>query len=1046
MPAVQRYPLALLRTAFSLGMLLSAGAVATPAHAADGTDELLSDLQRVPPIVIFVVDLSADMDNPCNGTSTNSCWTDTVTAIENLSRHYDFARFGVVGTASSAGTDTFTEIAPAGSSYADISAALALVSPGSGTTRNMSETIESIGLDYLANGTADGDDVAEWTSSPIGYTCTDTHIVVLAKGNPTDDDQIEFDASHASISPDITCDATFTEGTSPDEQCLYDQLVTHLYNTDWSSLSGTQRAVVHTIGLGYSSGSLADKLYANAQLNTVGEGTYSLVTNGDEILGAITSIFSEIEAGTYTRSSPVITVDGAYMIYDFYEMTGSNPLAQGHVRAYSLVTDPADPYYGQVDYTAGDEDYGGAVWDGGDLLVSRIVEHADHDEFDNDGIRHRDIYFWDDTIAGSYMTAQAADKRLSFDNDFVTAVGMSSVLDNFLDTSRTDWSDCASGTTSPEAYDLDLDCDVDDDDMQAFVDFARGLPTSTFRYLDMEHGSWKLQDSPYAVPVVVSARDGMYSMDTSYQAFLADLEADTANAPTIVLVPANDGMLHAFRLEDDPDTVNDEKGQELWGWIPGYLLQREHDTEWANHLIDQMFYGRTFMFDATPTVEDVWIDDGDGVKAQDGSEWHRIVVVSQGMGGPVTMALDITSTRYPTFLWEQTNTTDHTAMGYTTSRPTVFNVYDGARSHDQWVAMWGGGRAAGFTSTASGTAYYQSAEANLYMWNTGDTPYLDSEGVGYSDAGDNIGEDDGLGNQHPDILAGRESESDVDYDSDDNLENSYISAALAIVDVDGDGDGDVMYFPVTTAYTPTDDTNPDDGSAGTGPGDPTVPGSSWMYKAIVDTTNVDDLKWCQWYDPMNGTDGGNGVGTRPEVYYAATTSWLTDGSLGVYWGTGTPFNRDGTNTGYFFAMYDADPLDCESLAQPITCNGADGYMPLDSGEGMTSDPLVYAGVVYFTTYTPNPDRCENGTGRVYGIKFDDCSPGIDTNDDGVSDSTDEVSLATEGYTSGVTVGNGTVYYGTATPQTDGSEAVVETITATNAIFMNTATVAWMEMF
>lgn len=1027
-------------------LLCGLAGLPAPAYATDGTDEILSDQVRVPPVIIFVVDMSSAMNSPCDGVSSNTCWQDTVLAIEAMSRHYDFARFGVVGTASSAGVDSFTEIAPVGSSFADISAALSATSPFATTTRNIAETVESVEHDYLSNSTGDGDGVAAWGDSPIGYACTDTHIVVFARESPIDDDQILPATSSASVTPDITCYGS-TSPYSPDTDCLFDDTVADAYNEDWSSLTGQQRAVVHTIGVGYGVSTLADQLYENASLNTAGEGTYSYVDNGDQILPALLSIFSEVEAGTYTRSTPVITVDGAYMIYDYYEMTGANPLGQGHVRAYSLFNDPSDPYYGQVDYSAGDPSVGNAVWDGGDLLVSRIVEHADSDELDNDGIRHRDIYFWDDNVAAlAAMSTSALDRRLPFDVNFVNAVPpTNSLFSGFLDNSRTlpaDWTSCVSGSSSPEPYDLDLDCDVDEDDFQAFVDFARGLPTSTFRYLDMEHGSWKLQDSPYAVPVVVSARDGMYSMDTSYQAFLADLEADTTNAPTVVLVPANDGMLHAFRLEDDSDTMNDEKGQELWGWIPGYLLQREHDTEWANHLIDQMFYGRTFMFDATPTVEDVWIDgDGDGSKAADGSEWHRIVVVSQGMGGPVTMALDITSTRYPKFLWEQTNTTDTTAMGYTTSRPTVFNVYDGARSHDQWVAMWGGGRAAGFTGT-SGTAYYQSSEANLYMWNAGDTPFSDSEGVGYSAAGDNI-ED-----QHPDILAGRESQSDLNYDSDSLMENSYISAALAVVDVDGDGDSDVMYFPVTTAYTPRDMLN-EDGSVGTGPGDPTVPGASWMYKALIDSasaTGVDDLQWCQWYDPMTGTDFTNGVGNRPEVYYAATTAWRSDGSLGVYWGTGTPFDRDGTATGYFFTMYDANPEDCASVAQPITCEGAPGYMSLVGGEGLTSDPLVYAGVVYFTTYTPDVDRCNAGIGRVYGINFDDCSPGMDTNEDGYVNTSDAAAIELDGYTSGVSVGNGTVYYGTATPNPDGSEAVVDTVTAANALYMNTATVAWMEMF
>ena len=43
-------------------------------------------------------------------------------------------------------------------------------------------------------------------------------------------------------------------------------------------------------------------------------------------------------------------------------------------------------------------------------------------------------------------------------------------------------------------------------------------------------------------------------------------------------------------------------------------------------------------------------------------EWRRVVVVSQGKGGPVTMALDITNPTAPTFLWEQVDEADSTAI------------------------------------------------------------------------------------------------------------------------------------------------------------------------------------------------------------------------------------------------------------------------------------------------------------------------------------------------------------------------------------------------
>ena len=76
-------------------------------------------------------------------------------------------------------------------------------------------------------------------------------------------------------------------------------------------------------------------------------------------------------------------------------------------------------------------------------------------------------------------------------------------------------------------------------------------------------------------------------------------------------------------------------------------------------------------------------------------EWRRVVVVSQGKGGPVTMALDITNPTAPTFLWEQVDEADSTAIGYTTSRPVVANIYDASDSSnpvDNYVAFWGSGR------------------------------------------------------------------------------------------------------------------------------------------------------------------------------------------------------------------------------------------------------------------------------------------------------------------------------------------------------------------
>jgi hypothetical protein len=1012
---------------------LSMPAWASPA----GTDEMLSSIEMVPPAVIFVVDLSDDMNDMCDDAA---CIDDVKTSIGSVVRHFDDISYGIVGTGGSASDDAYYPIAPVGSSYAEIAAALSGVSTR-GPTRNLAETLESLGENYLKQSTPDDaeDDDADgmtgdWSETPIGYSCSDVHVIVITRHRPVDDDQISFDYAMASSasSGEISCTAAGLG--SPDEQCIYDNAVSHLYNSDLSTLSDTQRATVHTIRLGSEANEIADDLYSNASTNTAGDGIYDVAASSEELLGSILNIVGEISAGTYTRSSPVLSADGSHLIYTFFDLTGDNPLAQGHIRDYLIDNDPASSTYGEVLYE-GPSAYGGAVWDGGDLLVSRPITASESNPDDRDGVGKRDIYTWETGAASlSGLAIERSLGRIGFDYDFAQAVGSStSVLSTYFDTTLGSPSPCA----ADQSYDLDGNCRVDGDDLQALVDFVRGLPEAEFRYIDMARGPWKLGDSPYSIPVVVSARNDMYAADPTYRRFLEGLEAD--NQPSIVLVAANDGMLHAFRLEDDPATATeDEAGEELWAWIPGYLLLREKDEEWANSLIDLMWYGRTFLFDGSPVVEDVWIDsDNDGVKSPDGSEWRRVVVVQQGMGGPVTLALDITNPQAPEFLWEQTNTSDTTAMGYTVGRPAIFNVYDASditEPRDRWVAMWGGGRAVSHEG-ASGTDYWESAEANLYMWNMGDD-WKGTQSVGYSVAGDNI--DDAF----PDLASngGSEGRGSLDYnDSPRRLEYGYIAAAVAAVDVDSDGDSDVVYFPVATAYRPSDE-------GGGGVSDAESPGSSWMFKAILNTRDPDDLEWCEFYDPLAGTDGTNGVGARPEVYYAATTSWLEDGSLGVYWGSGTPYERDGTATGYFFAMQDVDPLSCTSRAQPIPCNGNDGFYPLEGGEGLTADPIVYAGVVYFSTYTPNPDRCEMGTGRVYGIRFDDCTPGLDTDGDGEATTSDTPYVEQEGYVSGVAVTSfGTVLYGSATGPDDGGSAV-EVIRSATDPFLGTAAIAWLEIF
>ncbi len=1034
------------------GLLLGLfGSQAAWGGSSSSGEEWLTLTDAAPPNILFVVDLSSQMAHPCEwggdeafSTVDDSCIDDVEDAIDHLTKHYDWARYGIVGTTETASDDGMTKIVPLGVSHSELSSAVDSLSDKVSSfdtpNRNLGEVIATLAETYFSNTSEDDDDVdsdgdgydADWTKAPIQYACQQNHIIVLTSTYPSNDDGVDSDYT-SSISPDIKCDADgITTGT--DDDCLYDNIAAYMNDTDFrSDLSGTNNVKVHTLALGVGSSSVAESLFGNASDATDGEGIYSSVDDGDEIIAKLMFMLRDIRSGFYSRSSPVVSADGAFLIYTYYKLGGTltgaggafvNPLGEGHIRAYEIEDDPTSSEYGQVQYD-GDSDIGGALWDGGELLVSRIVESGEANPGDLDGFGRRDIFtFWDDAV--SVMSSESSStRRQGLDRDFVAAIATSStLLDKILDTDTE-----SDGSPSDDTYDLDLDDDVDRDDLRVLVDFIRGYPGAKYRYLGITKGYWKLLDSPHSVPLVIQARDDQYSMDTTYRKFLTEMEAE--EYPDMVYLAANDGMLHAFFLEDDTDdATGDEQGQEAWAWMPAYLLEREHDADWAGRAIDMMLYGRTFLFDGTPVAEDVWIDsNGDNVKdcdsVPDDCEWHRVLVVQQGKGGPVTLALDITNPTNPKFLWEQTDETDTTAMGYTVGRPVIANIYDasgGSSSdpHDRWVAMWGSGRA---VPLGTSTAYYKSSEANLYMWHTGDSYWVSSSSYLYSSRGDN---------GHP------EASSSVQYDDDDHYEYGYIAAALAVVDVDSDGDADTVYFPVTASYKPTD-------LGGDGPSSPKDPGSTWMYKACIDTTDPDDLTWVEFYDPADDA----GLSYRPEVYYAATTSWHSDGKLGVYWGTGTPYDRDSSRNGYFFAVKDSNPKSCSSFSvNPITECGSSGVYELEEGEGLTSDPIVYANVVYFTTWVPDEDRCEGGTGRLYGLDFEDCSEGIDTNGDGDLDSSDTDYVEHEDeYLSSVTVTEqGTIIYGTSNPTTDGSGAAVATIEVVNDPFLGTAAMAWMEVF
>ncbi len=149
---------------------------------------------------------------------------------------------------------------------------------------------------------------------------------------------------------------------------------------------------------------------------------------------------------------------------------------------------------------------------------------------------------------------------------------------------------------------------------------------------------------------------------TAYEKFWEDHET----RQRIVLVGANDGMLHAFDAgspTSTPATLNPSvgfrqvvygsgTGNELWAFIPPDQLPR---------LWLMLRDGHQIYMDGDIMVRDVWVDGAPNDKAASGYvnqrlvkqdvEYHTVAVAAERQGGTHFVGLDVTDTTTPKMLW-----------------------------------------------------------------------------------------------------------------------------------------------------------------------------------------------------------------------------------------------------------------------------------------------------------------------------------------------------------------------------------------------------------
>lgn len=133
----------------------------------------------------------------------------------------------------------------------------------------------------------------------------------------------------------------------------------------------------------------------------------------------------------------------------------------------------------------------------------------------------------------------------------------------------------------------------------------------------------------------------------------ATFRTNTASRTPIVMVGANDGMLHAFNA--DPENG----GEELFAFVPSSIYNNLYRLTLPG-------YSHRYFVDGTPRIADAWM----------GSEWATLAVGTTGAGGRSVFALDVTDPENFTagdVLWEFS----HPNMGYTIQQPAVVALPSG---------------------------------------------------------------------------------------------------------------------------------------------------------------------------------------------------------------------------------------------------------------------------------------------------------------------------------------------------------------------------------
>ena len=822
---------------------------------------------------------------------------------------------------------------------------------------------------------------SEWDRAPFRESCSEIDVIVIGDemGGTEDNDVYDWPPTDdETFDGDVYLTANVAD---EDDRTLLDDVAFYAANYDLTvGHAGSQTVRTHTILV--DADTVADTnteaLFESAA--SVGGGIYTRAVHPDDVaIGISLAITDKIRSLTgisssFTSAAGHRLFRGWTEIWGFTDDVRGVPLHRGHFEAFQVINDPDDENYGNVATTP--------LWDAGEILASRVALAGETNSNHYATIDHNEArtLYTNSAQGGIYTPAP----MVEFDSSNIgtlTDLMLSDYLHDY--TTDVDWL-CDPSTGPFPINDFTRDCEVNTDDGQEIVDFLRGVDTQRYGAGEdetpvgsgvevgtqfPERGPWKMGGMFLNSPAFADAKPPIVTDDPSFYAFL-DMVNDLY--PVAYLVD-NNGFLHAFKVPflstddaDDEDgfeeaSVDGTGGWELWGYVPRHLL--DHDALYVpehHRAVNLMFDGELHLNDGSINLTYVWMDnvsnglgacpnvDDDDEKDPEGCEYHRVLVVSMGLGSRYHYALDVSNPTNPKFLWEWVGDSTGWRKGLSAGTPIIGEVLDLDSNDYVPTVFWTSGPPDLDGMSVDGLPTSSArAGARWYM-----VDLVNPSSGRFSSTGYRV--NPSLSN----YIVG--TSTDPRYSVNDAAAGLFSTPTG--VDYDEDGTIDALYMGSRHGY---------------------------LFKVLIDNGDLNrgtmeritsPASTCTFSTPFALPDMGDAQAENHAVFYRPSVARDNSGRVRVSWGTGWPGNLfDPYDNGYAWFLQDGAAAGDEwTCAAGVESGCGPSYDPLvlGVGEKLAGPVLTYAGLIFFVTYiTDNAQgaACGVGHARIYALGLDDCT-------------------------------------------------------------------------